>query len=205
MSASPAVRLRFPPEPGVNGQVASSARVPRSGPPPVHLHHLGFDQVQAGEPAVVEGVRGEWRVDPSQLGQPFSGRAALLSPFDRLIHDRKRATDLFGFDYQLEMYKPAAKRQWGVLRAAGPVRRPAGGQAGRHRRPQDRDAPGERGSPGRAVHEADDHGGRPGDRRPGPLAQAGSRDARSCCGAASPCMTSASASRAGSASVSDAT
>ena len=24
------------------------------------------------------------------LGQPFSGRAALLSPFDRLIHDRKR-------------------------------------------------------------------------------------------------------------------
>ena len=109
------MRLRFPPEPGVNGQVASSARVPRSAPPPVHLHHLGFDQVQAGEPAVVEGVRGEWRVDPSQLGQPFSGRAALLSPFDRLIHDRKRATDLFGFDYQLEMYKPAAKRQWGYF------------------------------------------------------------------------------------------
>jgi hypothetical protein len=31
-----------------------------------------------------------WRVDPSQVGQPFSGRAALLSPFDRLIHYRRR-------------------------------------------------------------------------------------------------------------------
>ena len=68
---------------------------------------------EAGEPAVVEGVRGEWRLDPSYLGQPFEGRAALLSPFDRLVHDRGRTLDLFGFDYQLEMYKPAAKRRWG--------------------------------------------------------------------------------------------
>ena len=37
-----------------------------------------------------KGVKGTWRVDPSQLGHPFSGRAALLSPFDRLIHDRSR-------------------------------------------------------------------------------------------------------------------
>jgi uncharacterized protein YcaQ len=71
------------------------------------------DVGDVGEPAVVEGVRGKWRVDASLLGQPFSGRAALLSPFDRLVHDRKRAMELFGFDYQLEMYKPAAKRRWG--------------------------------------------------------------------------------------------
>jgi len=66
-----------------------------------------------GETAVVEGVRGQWRVDPVYLDQPFSGRAALLSPLDRLVFDRQRMVDVFEFDYQLEMYKPAAKRQWG--------------------------------------------------------------------------------------------
>jgi uncharacterized protein YcaQ len=74
-----------------------------------------LDVGEAGQPAVVEGVKGTWRVDPAQLGQPFSGRAALLSPFDRLIHDRKRTIELFEFDYQLEMYKPAAKRRWGYF------------------------------------------------------------------------------------------
>nr|AGI62206.1 hypothetical protein [uncultured bacterium] len=67
----------------------------------------------AGEPAVVEGVRGQWRVDPELLDQPFTGRAALLSPLDRLVYDRKRMTELFDFDYQLEMFKPAAARRWG--------------------------------------------------------------------------------------------
>ena len=44
-----------------------------------------------GEPAVVEGVRGEWRVDPAYLDgtsgppEPFAARAALLSPFDWLV------------------------------------------------------------------------------------------------------------------------
>ena len=66
-----------------------------------------------GEPAVIEGVRGQWRVDPAQLDQPFRGRAALLSPLDRLVFDRKRMTELFEYDYQLEMFKPAARRRWG--------------------------------------------------------------------------------------------
>jgi uncharacterized protein len=70
---------------------------------------------EVGEAAVVEGVKGQWRVDPAQLGQPFSARAALLSPFDRLTHDRKRTMEIFDFDYQLEMYKPAAARRWGYF------------------------------------------------------------------------------------------
>jgi len=77
---------------------------------------LPFEPVdvgEAGEPAVVEGIRGQWRVDPAQLGQPFAGRAALLSPFDRLLADRKRMSELFEFDYILEMYKPAGARMWG--------------------------------------------------------------------------------------------
>lgn len=71
------------------------------------------DVRDAGEPAVVEGVRGTWRVDPAALGRPFEGRAALLSPLDRLVADRRRTTELFEFDYRLEMYKPASQRRWG--------------------------------------------------------------------------------------------
>jgi uncharacterized protein YcaQ len=76
---------------------------------PMEPIHVG----DAGEPAVVEGTKGEWRVDPAALGEDFEGRTALLSPFDRLVHDRVRAEELFEFEYTLEMYKPAAKRRWG--------------------------------------------------------------------------------------------
>jgi uncharacterized protein YcaQ len=75
-----------------------------------------WDVGQAGVPAVVDGVPGEWRVDPARLDaltEPYRGRAALLSSFDRLIHDRVRTAELFEFEYYLEMYKPAAKRRWG--------------------------------------------------------------------------------------------
>ena len=78
---------------------------------PMEPVHVG----EAGEPAVVEGVKGEWRVDPDALGDGFEGRTALLSPFDRLVHDRVRTLELFDFEYTLEMYKPAAKRRWGYF------------------------------------------------------------------------------------------
>jgi len=83
----------------------------RAAQTPVEPNHVG----DAGEPAVVEGLRGTWRVDPDQLGQPFEGRTALLSPLDRLVFDRKRMAEIFEFDYQLEMYKPAARRRWGYF------------------------------------------------------------------------------------------
>lgn len=68
---------------------------------------------EAGVPATVEGTKGEWRLDPDATTDGFEGRTVLLSPFDRLVHDRKRAEELFDFDYTLELYKPAAQRRWG--------------------------------------------------------------------------------------------
>ena len=41
------------------------------------------------------------------------GRIRVLSPFDPALRDRKRAERLFGFHYRVEMFVPAAKRQYG--------------------------------------------------------------------------------------------
>lgn len=68
---------------------------------------------EVGEPAVIDSVKGEWRVDPTYLGGAFSGRAAVISPIDRLVYDRQRMAEIFEFDYNLEMYKPTAQRRWG--------------------------------------------------------------------------------------------
>lgn len=41
------------------------------------------------------------------------GKIRLLSPFDPMLRDRKRAEKLFGFFYRIEVFVPEAKRQYG--------------------------------------------------------------------------------------------
>jgi uncharacterized protein len=46
-------------------------------------------------------------------GRPQSSVTTLLSPFDPVVWDRARASELFGFDYKIEVYTPAARRRYG--------------------------------------------------------------------------------------------
>lgn len=75
-------------------------------------------------------ARGEIvRVEVEQLGEmwlhhallpllekPLSAtHTALLSPFDPVVWDRRRALELFNFDYRIECYTPAEKRKYGYF------------------------------------------------------------------------------------------
>jgi hypothetical protein len=74
----------------------------------VEVDIRGFDNKtyrQAwARPDIVEAIK--------NTPQP-SPRIRILSPFDPLLRDRKRAEFLFGFRYRVEMFVPEEKRQYG--------------------------------------------------------------------------------------------
>lgn len=72
-----------------------------------------------GEAATVEGSALKLRVDPQALAlldQPDpGGRVAFLNPYDPLLFDRRRLTELFDFTYVLEQFKPKSQRVYGYF------------------------------------------------------------------------------------------
>jgi uncharacterized protein YcaQ len=57
--------------------------------------------------------RGRLLAHPDAQDGAVPERTTFLSPFDQLIHNRARTEALWDFYYRLEMYVPAAKREYG--------------------------------------------------------------------------------------------
>ena len=55
------------------------------------------------------------QVEAAAKGKIPRSKTTFLSPFDPLVWDRKRALDLFHFDYKIEVYTPAPKRKYGYF------------------------------------------------------------------------------------------
>jgi uncharacterized protein YcaQ len=72
-------------------------------------------------PVEVETHDGGWfpSLAPADIEQRLASapaptsRLRILNPFDPAIRDRNRLLRLFGFDYTIEIFVPAAKRRWG--------------------------------------------------------------------------------------------
>lgn len=73
--------------------------------------------------ASIEGLPGPAYVHPALAALAEQAAAGLLqptlttllSPFDPLVWDRQRASELFGFDYRIECYTPAPRRRYGYF------------------------------------------------------------------------------------------
>jgi uncharacterized protein YcaQ len=68
-------------------------------------------------PVAIDGLPGDWLAHRDLLealhADAWQPRTTLLSPFDPLIGDRERTEALFDFRFRLEIYVPAAKREYG--------------------------------------------------------------------------------------------
>ena len=64
-------------------------------------------------PVSVEGWRDQGYLCEGASSPRSIAGASLLSPFDPLVWYRPRAERIFGFEYRIEIYVPAAKRRWG--------------------------------------------------------------------------------------------
>ncbi|MBE9461374.1 winged helix-turn-helix domain-containing protein [Dyadobacter subterraneus] len=74
--------------------------------------------IQAGEVKIVsiDGLKGPLYVLPNQeINIEIANEVFILSPFDILNVFRHRLKDFFNFDYQIECFVPAAKRQYGYF------------------------------------------------------------------------------------------
>jgi uncharacterized protein YcaQ len=72
---------------------------------PVQIDGLGEAYIAESKRCILDEVRAGRR----------PGRTVFLSPFDSLIWDRTRTSQLFDFDYRIECYTPAAKRIYGYF------------------------------------------------------------------------------------------
>ncbi len=93
-----------------------------------------FDMIEPGEAAaalqgrgevmqvIIEGAKGEKDAPAMMLRETYENLAIsrspqkpmrFINPFDPVLRDRNRARRLFGFDYTIEVFTPAAKRQYG--------------------------------------------------------------------------------------------
>ncbi len=69
----------------------------------------------------VQTAQGDWipLLAPSNIEARMhatpapTSRLRILNPFDPATRDRDRLSRLFGFEYKIEMFVPAAKRKWG--------------------------------------------------------------------------------------------
>ena len=77
------------------------------------------DGLQQGRLQEVKVPSGEvFVLETGALDQPLSrmsNRLTILSPFDNSVIQRDRLKSLFQYDYQIECYVPAAKRQYGYF------------------------------------------------------------------------------------------